>query len=149
MYRIGRMINLQSDKPNEYVDDRDESLQTFSKTCSIMFGKISKKQYEYLQAMTVIQDDMFDSCNGLVKEQVDMLEEYAKRGIVSKEYMMPIIGMVNRLIESYLNYVSLEYDLVLSRMQFYHKMLKMANDIAPMLMKTYLESIKPIKTFSF
>ena len=71
------MIGLQSDKPNEYVDDRDESLQTFSKTCSIMFGKISKKQYEYLQAMTVIQDDMFDSCDGLVKEQVDMLEEYA------------------------------------------------------------------------
>jgi hypothetical protein len=97
--------------------------------------------------MTVIQDDMFDSCNGLVKEQVDMLEEYAKRGIVSKEYMMAIIGMVNRLIESYLNYVSLEYDLVLSRMQFYHKMLKMVNDITPNLMKTYLESIKPFKTF--
>ena len=35
------MINLQSDKPNEYVDDRDESLQTFSKTCSIMFGNTS------------------------------------------------------------------------------------------------------------
>ena len=125
------MISLQSDKPNEYADDRDESLQTFSKTCSIMFGKISKKQYQYLQAMTVIQDDMFDSCNGLVKEQVDMLQEYANRGIVSKEYMMPVIGMANRLIESYLNYVSLEYDLLLSRMQFHHKMLKMANDIAP------------------
>jgi hypothetical protein len=114
-----------------------------------MYGKISKKQYEYLQAMTVIQDDIFDSCNGLVKEQVDMLEEYANRGIVSKEYMMPVIGMANRLIESYLNYVSLEYDLVLSRMQFHHKMLKMANDITPRLMKTYLESIKPFKTFSF
>jgi hypothetical protein len=78
-----------------------------------------------------------------------MRQEYAYRGIVSKEYTMPVIGIANRLIESYLNYVSLEYDLVLSRMQFYHKMLKMANDIAPMLMKTYLESIKPFKTFSF
>src|SRR5206468_4500507 len=112
------MISLQSDQPNEHADDSDESLQTFSKTCSIMFGKISKKQYEYLQAMTVIQDDMFDSCNGLVKEQVDMLE--ANRGIVSKDYMMALIGMVNRLIESYLSYVSLEYDLVLSRMQYHH-----------------------------
>jgi hypothetical protein len=102
-----------------------------------MFGKISKKQYEYLQAMTVIQDDMFDSCNGLVKEQVDMLEEYAKKGIVSKEYMMPVIGMANRLVDSYLNYVSL----VLSRMQYHHKMLKMVNDITRKLMKTYLESI--------
>ena len=143
------MISLQSDKPNELADDSEESLQTFSKTFSIMFGKINKKQYEYLQAMTVIQDDIFDSCNGLVKKQVDMLEEYANRGIVSKEYMMTVIGMANRLIESYLNYVSLEYDLVLSRMQFHHKMLKMVNDITPNMMKTYLESIKPFKTFSF
>ena len=143
------MISLQSDKPNEHADDSDESLQTFSKTCSIIYGNVSKKQYEYLQAMTVIQDDIFDSCNGLVKKQVDMLQEYAYRGIVSKEYTMPVIGIANRLIESYLNYVSLEYDLVLSRMQFHHKMLKMANDITPNLMKTYLESIKPFKTFSF
>ena len=143
------MISLQSDQPNEHVDDSDESLQTFSKTCSIMFGKISKKQYEYLQAMTVIQDDMFDSCNGLVKEQVDMLEEYTNRGIVSKDYIMPIIGLVNRLIESYLNYVSLEYDLVVSRVQYHHKMLKMANDVTRRLTKIYLESIKPFKIFSF
>jgi hypothetical protein len=143
------MISLQSDKPNEQSGDSDDSLQTFSKTCSIMYGKISKKQYEYLQAMTVLQEDIFDSCSGLIKEQVDMLEEYANRGIVSKEYMMPVIGMANRLIESYLNYVSLEYDLVLSRMQFHHKMLKMVNDITPNLMKTYLESIKPFKTFLF
>ena len=138
---------LQSDKPNEQSDDSDDSLQTFSKTCSIMYGKISKKQYEYLQAMTVLQEDIFDSCSGLIKEQVDMLKEYANRGIVSKEYMMLIIGMVNRLIESYLNYVSLEYDLVLSRMQYHHKMLKMGNDVTPRLMKIYLESIKPFKTY--
>ena len=143
------MISLQSDKLNEHAEDSDESLQTFSKTCSIMYSKISKKQYEYLQAMTVIQDDLFDSCNGLVKEQVDLLEEYANRGIVNKEYMMPVIGMANRLIESYLNYVSLEYDLILSRMQFHHKMLKMVKEITPKLMKTYLESIKPFKTLSF
>jgi hypothetical protein len=136
------MTSLQS-------DDSDDSLQTFSKTFSIMYGKISKKQYEYLQAMTVLQEDIFDSCSGLIKEQVDMLEKYANRGIVSKEYMMPVIGMANRLIESYLNYVSFEYDVLLSRMQFHHKMLKMVNDITPNLMKTYLESIKPFKTFSF
>ena len=58
------MIGMQSDKPNEHADDSDESLQTFSKTCSIIYGKVSKKQYEYLQAMTVILGDIFDSCNG-------------------------------------------------------------------------------------
>lgn len=141
------MTSLQSDKPDEDADDSDESLKTFSKTCSIMYSKISKKQYEYLQAMTAIQDDIFDSCNGLVKEQVDMLQEYANRGIASKKYMIPVIEMANKIIDSYLNYVSLEYDLVLSRMKFHHKMLRMTNDIAPKLMKTYLESMKPFKTF--
>ena len=141
------MTSLQSDKPDEDADDSDESLKTFSKTCSIMYSKISKKQYEYLQAMTAIQDDIFDSCNGLVKEQVDMLQEYANRGVASKEYMIPVIEMANKIIDSYLNYVSLEYDLVLSRMKFHHKMLRMTNDIAPKLMKTYLESMKPFKTF--
>ena len=97
--------------------------------------------------MTVIQDDIFDSCNGLVKEQVDLMEEYANRDLVSKEYMMPLIGMVNRVIESYLNYVSLEYDLVLSRTQFHHKMFRMVNDITPKLMKTYVESVKPFRAF--
>ena len=139
------MMSLQSDKPNA----SDVSLQTFSKTCSIMYGKISKKQYEYLQAITVIQDDIFDSCNGLIKGQVDLLQEYANRGIVNKEYMMPVIGMVNRLIESYLNYVSLEYDLVLSRMQFHHNMLRMINDITLRLTKAYLELGEPFQTFSF
>lgn len=138
---------MQSDELSEHADDSDDSLQTFSKTCSIMYSKISKKQYEYLQAMTVIQDDIFDSCNGLVKQQVDMLEEYTNSGIVSKQYMMPVIEITNRLIESYLNYVSLDYDLVLSRMQYHHKILKMVNDITPKLMKTYLESIKQFKTF--
>lgn len=141
------MTSLQSDKPDEDADDSEESLKTFSKTCSIMYSRISKKQYEYLQAMTAIQDDIFDSCNGLVREQVDMLQEYANRGIASKEYMIPVIEMANKIIDSYLNYVSLEYDLVLSRMKFHHKMLRMANGIAPKLMKTYLESIKPFKTF--
>lgn len=143
------MMNSQSDKPNERADDSDDSLQTFSKTCSIMYSKISKKQYEYLQAMNDIQDDIFDSCNGLIKNQVDILEEYANRGIVSKEYMIPVIEMVNRFIESYLSNVSLEYDLVLSRMRYHHVMLRMVNDVTPKLMKTYLESIKPFKTFPF
>ena len=141
-------MNLQSGKPSERADDSDDSLQTFSKTCSTIYSKISRKQYECLQAMSVIQDDIFDSCNGLVKQQVDILEEYANSGIVSKEYMMPMIEMSNRLVESYLNYISLEYNLVLSRTQYNHKILKMVNDITPKLMKTYLESIKQFKTFS-
>lgn len=140
-------MNLESDKANEDADDSEDALRTFSNTCSTMYTKISKKQYQFFQAMTIIQDDILDSCNGLVKKQVDMLEEYSNRGIVSKENMLPVVGVVNRLIESYLNYVSLEYDLVLSRMQLYHKMLLMVNDTIPKSMHIYMESIKSFKSF--
>ena len=64
---------------------------------------------------------------------------------MSKEYMIPISGTVNRLIESYLNYVSLEYN----HLEYHHQMLKIVNDITPKLMQTYLESIKSFNTFSF
>ena len=66
------LVHYQLDGGFEINNECDDSLQTFSKTCSTIYSKISKKQYEYLQAMSVIQNDIFDSCNGLVKQQVDI-----------------------------------------------------------------------------
>jgi hypothetical protein len=77
-----------------------------------MYNRINRKQFEYLQAMTQIQEDILGACNGLVKNQVDMFEEYSKKGILSHEQMIPIIEIINNYIEDYLNYLSLEYDLV-------------------------------------
>ena len=56
--------------------------------------------------------------------------------------MLPAVASVDSLIESYLNYVYLEYELVLSRMQLHHRMLKAVNDITPKLIETY----RPNKT---
>ena len=60
--------------------------------------------------MTQIQEDVLGACNSLIKNQVDLIEEYSK-GIVTHEQMIPIVEMINRYIEG----LSLEYDLVLSR----------------------------------
>ena len=122
-------------------------MQTFSKTCSMMYNRINRKQFEYFQAMTQLQEDMLDSCNGLVKNQVDLIEEYSKKGIVTKEQTIPIIETINRFIEGYLNYLSLEYDLVLSRMRLHHKMLTMMNDFSPKLTELYIRSLKSFKTY--
>ena len=122
-------------------------MQTFSKTCSMMYNRINRKQFEYFQAMTQLQEDMLDSCNGLVKNQVDLIEEYSKKGIVTKEQTIPIIETINRFIEGYLNYLSLEYDLVLSRMRLHHKMLTMMNDSSPKLTELYIRSLKSCKTY--
>ena len=123
----------------------DYALQTFSKTCSMIFGKINKKQFEYLQAITSIQEDMLGSCNGLVKNQVDLIEEYSKSGIVTKEQIIPIIETANKIVESYLNYLSFEYDLVLARIRFHHKILTLVNDSSPKLTQLYIEWLKSFK----
>ena len=122
-------------------------MQAFSKTCSMMYNRINRKQFEYFQAMTQLQEDMLDSCNGLVKNQVDLIEEYSKKGIVTKEQTIPIIETINRFIEGYLTYLSLEYDLVLSRMRLHHKMLTMMNDSSPKITELYIRSLKSFKTY--
>ena len=108
----------------------------------MIYGKISKKQFEYLQAITNLQEDMLGSCNSLVKNQVDLIEEYSKYGIVYKEQIMPVIEAANRTVESYLNYLSFEYDLILARMLFHHKILTLINDSSPKLTQLYIEWIK-------
>jgi len=112
-----------------------------------MYNRINRKQFEYFQAITQLQEDMLGSCNGLVKNQVDLIEEYSKKGIVTKEQMIPIIETINRFIEGYLNYLSLEYDLVLSRMRLHHKMLTMMNDSSPKITELYIRSLKSFKTY--
>ena len=130
---------------NSDLNEANDVLQTFSKTCSTIYSKISKKQFEYLQAISILEEDMLGSCNGLVKNQVELIEEYSNRRIVSKDQMLPTINMINRFIEQYLNYISLEYDLVLARMRLHHKILTMINDSSPRLTEIYLESLKSIK----
>jgi hypothetical protein len=112
-----------------------------------MYNRINRKQFEYFQAMAHIQEDMLDSCNGLVKNQVDLIEEYSKEGIVTKGQMIPIIEMINKFIEGYLNYLSLEYDFVLSRMQLHHRMLTIINDSSPILTKIGIRWLKSLKTY--
>ena len=131
---------------NDQNDADNDALQTFSKTCSIVYNRINRKQLEYLQAMTQIQEDVLGACNGLIKNQVDLIEEYSKKGIVTHEQMKPIVEMINRYIEGYLNYLSLEYDLVLSRMQLHHRMLTMMNDMSPRLTEIVIQSLGSFKT---
>jgi hypothetical protein len=55
-----------------------------------------------IEAMTQIQEDVLGACNSLVTNQMDLIEEYSKRGILTREQIMSIIEMINRNIEGYL-----------------------------------------------
>ena len=132
---------------NDWNDASNNAVQDFSKTCSIMYNMINRKQFEYFQAMTQLQEDVLGSCNGIVKHQVDLIEEYSKKGIVTQEQTIPVIRMINRYIEGYLNYLSLEYDLALSRIQFDHRMFTMINDSLPRLTNMVIQSLRSFKMY--
>jgi hypothetical protein len=46
--------------------------------------------------MSLIQEDVLGACNGLVKNQIDLIEEYSKKGIISEKQVIPFIKMINR-----------------------------------------------------
>jgi hypothetical protein len=126
---------------NNDQNTANKVLQPFSKTCSIMYNTINRMQFEYPQAMTQIQEDVLGACNSLVTNQMDLIEEYLKRGILTREQIISIIEMINRNIEGYLSYLSLEYDLVLSRKQFFHRMLTMINYSSPRIMEKVFQTL--------
>ena len=126
----------------------EDPLQRFSKTCSMVYGRINRRQFEYLQAITRLQEGMLESCNGLVENQVNLIEEYSRKGIITKEQVVPVIDRANNTVESYLNYVSLEYDLMLSRIRLHHKMIDLINESSPKLTQLWMEWLKSFKLYA-
>jgi hypothetical protein len=122
-----------------------DPLQRFSKTCSMIYGRINRKQFEYLQAITSLQEGMLGSCNGLVENQVNLIEEYSKKGLTTKEQIVPVFEIANKMVESYLNYLSLEYDLMLARVRLHHKIITLINDSSPKLTQLYMEWLKSLR----
>ena len=73
-----------------------------------------------------------------------MIEEYSKKGLTTKEQVVPVLEIANKIVESYLNYLSLEYDLMLTRIRL-HKIINLINDTTPKLTQLYMEWLKSLK----
>jgi hypothetical protein len=142
MSKIHLASRIRNNK-NNLIDE--DPLQTFSKTCSVIYGKINRKQFEYMQAITSLQESMLSSCNGLVGNQVDLIEQYSKKGIMTKQQIVPVIKGANKMVESYLNYLSLEYDLTVARIRLHHKILTLINDSSPKLTQLYMDWLNSFK----
>jgi hypothetical protein len=65
------------DISNKYSTEEERDIfAIYSQTCATMFHGISKKQIEYMQAAMKLQESVLDSCNGMVKNQLDFLGEF-------------------------------------------------------------------------
>ncbi len=108
----------------------NDPFQEYSKTCSLMFSKLSKSQLEYLQSAIKLQDEFFNSCDGLVKNQIDMFSRLVEAGLTDKEKAKELVSTANKFTCVYIDWVTLAYGLATSRMEFYHKIQSLANEYA-------------------
>lgn len=108
----------------------NDPFQEYSKTCSLMFSKLSKSQLEYLQSAIKLQDEFFNSCDGLVKNQIDMFSRLVEAGLTDKEKAKDLVSTANKFTRVYIDWVTLAYGLATSRMEFYHKIQSLANEYA-------------------
>jgi hypothetical protein len=56
--------------------------------------------------------------------------------------MTPVIETALKSAQSYLNTLSLTYDLAVARMKFYHDMIQVTNDYSPVIQKLSSQSFK-------
>lgn len=108
----------------------NDQFKEYSKTCSLLFSKLSKSQLEYLQSAIKLQDDFFNSCDGLVKNQIDMFSRLVEAGLADKEKAKELVSTANKFTRVYIDWVTLTYSLATARMEFYHKIQSLANEYA-------------------
>ena len=66
------------------------------KFCNIFYNLFydirqdKQKQFESVQAIRNLQEDMLGTCNSLVNYQVDLVGEFSNRGIVTNEQIIVI-----------------------------------------------------------
>ena len=61
----------------------DREYDEYRKTCSIIFGKASASQLQYLSASIELQQSLLTSCDSIVANQLNWLEKYVKENNAS------------------------------------------------------------------
>ena len=69
----------------------DREYDEYRKTCSIIFGKASASQLQYLSASIELQQMLLTSCDSIVANQLNWLEKYVKENNASNFFVEPFL----------------------------------------------------------
>ena len=105
----------------------DREYDEYRKTCSVIFGKASASQLQYLSASIELQQMLLTSCDSIVANQLNWLEKYVKENNASNFFVEPFLKIYASIVDLYMNCISLSYDSGTLNTQSYTKSLDTLN----------------------
>ncbi len=105
----------------------DREYDEYRKTCSIIFGKATASQLQYLNASIELQQMLLTSCDSIVANQLSWLEKYVKENNASNFFVEPFLRIYASMVDLCMSCVSISYDSGTLNTQSYTKTLDTLN----------------------
>ena len=105
----------------------DREYDEYRKTCSIIFGKATASQIQYLSASIELQQTLLTSCDSIIANQLNWLEKYVKENNASNFFVEPFLRIYASMVDLCMSYVSISYDSGTLYTQSYTKTLDTLN----------------------
>jgi hypothetical protein len=99
----------------------------YRKTCSILFGNATASQLRYLSASVDLQQGLLTSCDGVVANQLNWLQNYTKENKGSNLFLEPFLRIFTSYVELYMKFVSSLYETGTLNIELYKKTIDMLN----------------------
>ena len=105
----------------------DREYNEYRKTCSIIFGKGTASQSQYLSASIELQQMLLSSCDSIVANQLNWLERYVKENNASNFFVEPFLRIYASMVDLCMSCFSMSYDSGTLKIQSYTKSLDTLN----------------------
>src|SRR5437867_10968012 len=103
----------------------------YRKTCSVIFGNATASQLKYLDASIELQQTALtscDGCDGIIANQLKWLENYFSKNKDSSSVIDALLKTYTAIVNKFINFVSMSYDLTTANIQSYTKSLHSLNE---------------------
>ena len=88
----------------------NSAFEEYRKTCSIIFGKVTASQLQYLSASIELQQSLLTSCDSVVANQLNSLEEYVRENKGSNLFVEPFLRIYSSMVDLCMTWISTSYD---------------------------------------
>jgi hypothetical protein len=105
----------------------DRKYDEYRKTCSIIFGKATASQLQYLSASIELQQMLLTSCDSIVANQLNWFEKYVEENNASNFFVQPFLRIYASMVDLCMSCISISYDPGTLNIQSYTKTLNTLN----------------------
>jgi hypothetical protein len=105
----------------------DNAFDEYRKTCSIIFGNATASQLRYLSASIDLQQSLLTSCDSMIANQLNWLQNYTKENKGSNLFLEPYLRVYTSFVELNMKYISSLYDTCTLNIELYKKVIDMLN----------------------